>query len=114
MAEGTSEQVGAEAPEIQIAHLQAQHTIDVAAIADLEAVQPVDQNMIEHLEADGVLDRGKIADREAALVSYRRIGAALGVIMATQKITEEQAFQVFRGASQSRSREMRDITDDVL
>ena len=83
-------------------------------IARLEAQHNVDQHVIAHLEADGIIDRNTIANLETALGSARRIGAALGIIMATQNITEEQAFQVLRGASQSRNRKLRDVAEDVL
>ncbi len=125
----TMDQTGARAGVgSQIADLETQHTADRATIgaleaagaadrdtiADLESIGALDRAVIAHLEHDGIIDRDKITHLEVALASCRRIGAALGVIMATRKVTEEQAFQVLRGASQDRNRKLRDLADDVL
>ncbi len=98
----------------RIAHLEAQHTVDQGTIADLEAVGIVDRALIATLEADGVIDRNKIANLDLALASCRRIGAALGIVMATQKLTEEQAFEVLRAVSQSTNRKLHSVAEDVL
>lgn len=50
----------------------------------------------------------------AALDSNRRIGVALGIIMATYKTTEAQAFDLLRMASQHSHRKLRDIAEDVV
>lgn len=74
----------------------------------------IDRQMIAQLEADGVLDQAKIANMEAALATCRRIGIALGIIMAGQKITEQQAFDLLRVASQHTHRKLREVADDVV
>ena len=111
-----------------VAHFAAQHTLDQDVIAtllaggrvdrgtivDLEAVGATDQAVIAQMELDGIIDREKIANLEIALVSARRIGAAIGIIMAIQKVAEEQAFSVLRDVSQNTNRKLRDVADDVL
>jgi hypothetical protein len=111
-----ADRVPAANPDVdaRIAHLEAQHTVDQSIIADLEAVGIVDRAVIATLEADGVIDRGKIANLDIALASCRRIGAALGIIMATRRLTEEQAFQALRAVSQSSNRKLRCVAEDVL
>jgi ANTAR domain/GAF domain len=49
-----------------------------------------------------------------ALDSNRKIGAAVGVLMAMHKITEEQAFDLLRTASQVLHRKLRDIAGEVV
>jgi hypothetical protein len=49
-----------------------------------------------------------------ALHSNRRIGAAIGVLMARRGLTYDQAFDVLRGVSQRTHRKLRDLADDVL
>jgi hypothetical protein len=49
-----------------------------------------------------------------ALDTSRRIGAAVGVLMAVQKATYEQGFDLLRIASQSRHRKLVEIADEVL
>jgi hypothetical protein len=51
---------------------------------------------------------------EAALNSSRRIGTAMGVLMAHHKVTEDVAFGMLRSASQRLHRKLRDIAVDVV
>ena len=51
---------------------------------------------------------------ETALESNRKIGAAVGVLMARQLVDYDTAFTLLRRASQHTNRKLRDIADDVL
>lgn len=103
-----------EADRATIQGLQDQAKLDRQTISDLEDQAEVDQGLIAHLQAEGVIDRDKIANLEAALVTARRIGAAMGVLMASHKVTEPQAFDLLRTASQNRHRKLREVAEDVL
>jgi hypothetical protein len=48
-----------------------------------------------------------------ALVSNRRIGMAVGVLMTHRRLTEEQAFAVLTTASQALNRKTADLADEV-
>jgi len=80
----------------------------------LEAQVIVDRELIAHLVAEGVVQREKIKGLEIALVSARRIGAAVGILMALHKISADAAFEVLKTASQTTNRKLRDIADVVL
>lgn len=54
------------------------------------------------------------AHLRAALDSNRRIGVAVGIIMATYKTTDAQAFDLLRMASQHSHRKLRNIAEDVI
>lgn len=97
-----------------IRDLEDQGEVDRATIQGLEDQGEVDRALIAELEAQGVIDRDKIANLEAALVTARRIGAALGVLMASHKVTDAQAFNLLRKASQDNGRKLRDVADDVV
>ena len=97
-----------------IAHFEKQHTSDQGTIVELQARGIADRGVIDHLVSDGLVDRNKIANLEAALVSARRIGAAIGIVMASHKVTEDQAFTVLRRASDTTSRRLRVVAEDVL
>jgi ANTAR domain len=56
----------------------------------------------------------KVAQLHTALISNRRIGAATGVLMASLKLTEGDAFELMRAASQRSHRKLVDIADQVL
>jgi hypothetical protein len=55
----------------------------------------------------------RITNLEQALASNREIGVAMGILMATQLLTRQQAFDVLRMASQITHRKLRDIALDV-
>jgi GAF domain-containing protein len=51
---------------------------------------------------------------ERALDGNRRIGMALGIIMALHRVDEETAFNALRALSQRRNQKMREVADDVI
>lgn len=55
----------------------------------------------------------EVANLETALQSSRQIGTAMGILMARQLITSEQAFAQLSAASQLLNRKLRDIAADV-
>lgn len=56
----------------------------------------------------------KIDNLERALRTSRRIGMAVGIVMATNKLTEGQAFDLLRIASQNRHRKLFELADQVV
>jgi uncharacterized coiled-coil protein SlyX len=83
-------------------------------ITDLEQQHSVDAKVIAHLEAEGVIDRSTIANLEAALITCRRIGAAMGIVMSTAKVTEDGAFDLLRQTSQRQHRKLREVAEKIL
>ncbi len=59
-------------------------------------------------------DRFKAANLQTALDSSRQIGAAVGILMARENLTDDAAFQRLRRASQNGNRKLRDVADDVV
>lgn len=55
--------------------------------------------------------RDRADDLAVALVTGREIGTAIGVLMATHKVTRQQAFDLLRIASQRANRKLRDVAD---
>jgi hypothetical protein len=49
-----------------------------------------------------------------ALHHSRDIGAAVGVLMSRHRVTQEEAFQLLRRASQDQNRKLHEISLDVL
>jgi len=58
--------------------------------------------------------RERAANLEIALESNRHIGSAIGILMARELLTGEQAFDRLREASQRTHRKLRDIADEVI
>jgi GAF domain-containing protein len=54
------------------------------------------------------------ANLQAALVSNRRTGMAVGVLMSEHRITEQRAFELLRLASRNGHRKVRELADEVL
>jgi hypothetical protein len=58
--------------------------------------------------------QGQVDGLNRALQTNRRIGVAIGILMATFKVSQEQAFDLLRVASQSSHRRLADVADDVV
>ena len=69
-------------------------------ITDLEDLLAAANERVRHLQQ--------------ALESNRRIGAAIGVVMAVQHLTEREAFLVLREASQNLNCKLHALADEVL
>ena len=54
------------------------------------------------------------ANLRIALSSARRIGVALGILMATRKITDDQAFALLSRASQVSNLKVRDLAEHII
>ncbi len=58
--------------------------------------------------------RERVENLQRALTSNRRVGMAMGVLMSSHKLTEQDAFTLLRIASQNSNRKLADIADDVI
>jgi ANTAR domain len=56
----------------------------------------------------------RIGHLEVALRTNRRIGIAIGIVMARRQVTDEQAFDLLREQSQVRNQKLRDLAEDVI
>lgn len=88
--------------------------VDRGRIGDLEVRAEIDREMITQLQADGILSRSHAAQLEVALGSSRRIGAAIGIVMAHRKVNEVEAFQILCRASQNANTKLRHLADEVV
>jgi ANTAR domain len=73
-----------------------------------------ERTRIAQLQQAEIDARHQVEHLEIALAGARRIGAAMGVLMATHHITDDQAFALLRTASQHHHRKVRDIADEVV
>lgn len=82
----------------------------------LEAAQYLVSVAIELLLAERRLAAAlaQAANLEIALNSNRDIGTAIGILMSTHLVTQQQAFTMLRTASQHGHRKLRDIANDVI
>ena len=77
-------------------------------------VEPAAAAVIAQLRAQLQEARERAAHLERALLSGRRIGMAMGVLMASLRIREQEAFARLRAASQARNVKLRDIAEEVI
>ena len=56
----------------------------------------------------------EVVNLERALASRELIGMAVGVIIARQRCTPDEAFDVLRRASQRENRRVRDIAEEMV
>ncbi|WP_295696820.1 ANTAR domain-containing protein [Lapillicoccus sp.] len=70
----------------------------------------VDDDLLLTLER---LDE-QVRSLQAALLSNRRIGVAVGIVMNELRITESAAFEALRRFSMDSNRKLRDVAEDVI
>jgi AmiR/NasT family two-component response regulator len=58
--------------------------------------------------------RDQVTNLEVALRSARRIGIAIGILMALRKCTEDKSFELLQRTSQQTNRKLRDIAESVI
>jgi hypothetical protein len=58
--------------------------------------------------------QGQVVNLEIALASNRDIGTAIGILMNSQLVTQEEAFTMLRVASQHTHRKLREVANDVI
>lgn len=56
----------------------------------------------------------KIEHLRTALLTNRRIGIAVGILMVQRKVTDERAFALLVAASQTGNRKVRAVAEDVI
>jgi GAF domain-containing protein len=65
------------------------------------------------LALEGDRQRDRASNLELALESNRHIGTAIGILMAREMLTSEQAFTRLRDVSQRQHRKLRDVAEEV-
>ena len=58
--------------------------------------------------------RDKVDNLEIALEHSRDVGVAMGIVMATEKVTRDCAFEMLRMVSQHQNRKLFLVADDVI
>jgi hypothetical protein len=99
---------------VDIGELQKAGHVDRVDIDRLQVGAEVDRYLIAELQAEGLLRAEHAAQMETALKAARVIGAAIGIVMAASRCTQEQAFQVLVKVSQNSNRKLREVADDVV
>lgn len=74
----------------------------------------IDRRFIAVLRAEGVLEEEPEADVEIALNRFRRVGAALGILMVSCDASEAGAVAMLRTASQRTNRSLRELADEIV
>lgn len=81
----------------------------------LQLQADVDGAVIAHLESQGVTAQSEIAALSGALAesiaAARRIGTAIGYVMALENLTDAEAFQALKQASAKSNRRLLDLAE---
>lgn len=80
----------------------------------IEARADINREMIAELQAEGVLSQEHAVHMQEALVSSRTIGAAIGILMASRQVPQDQAFSMLKEASQRSNRKIRDLAGELV
>jgi hypothetical protein len=97
----------------RIDELVRQAELDAAEIDRLCAQGAADRIIIDELRADGVVDRAEIETLEAALMTARVIGAAVGIVMERYGIDSAPAFAYLTRLSRAENRKLREIAVEL-
>lgn len=65
------------------------------------------------LSVQSALNQEKVSQLQTALETSRQIGTAMGIVMARELVTSEEAFELLRKASQHLNRKLRDVAAEV-
>jgi hypothetical protein len=104
----------ADAAELRADVSEARSADDRRRIGDLEEHVDVDRALILELQRVGLVSEQHAEHLTAALHSSRRIGAAIGIIMANRNVTEATAFLILSRASQNANRKVHILADEVV
>jgi hypothetical protein len=74
----------------------------------------LDRQMIAELQSEGLVSTKHAADLEVAMRTARKIGAAIGIVMAGQQVDEESAFATLARASQNANVKLRVLAEEVV
>ncbi|MCW2541830.1 MAG: antitermination regulator [Frankiales bacterium] len=66
------------------------------------------------ISVDAATTMDKVANLQLAIQTNRKIGVAMGILMAEYRVTEARAFDLLRTASQHRHDKLRNVADDVV
>ena len=69
---------------------------------------------LDEARADLAAATDRAGHLERAVVSNRRIGMAMGILMERHRFTEEQAFDHLRDLSQERNVKLRDVAEQLI
>lgn len=72
------------------------------------------REMIAELQAEGLVSHEHAEQLEQALRSSRTIGAAIGIIMASRRVTQDRAFAILTRLSQDTNRKLRDVAAELV
>ncbi|MDC5697793.1 ANTAR domain-containing protein [Intrasporangium calvum] len=87
---------------------------DRRRIDDLETRADVDRLMLKELYEDGLLSAEHIAQLQDALTSSRKIGAAIGIVMVSRRVSETDAVDILKRASQAANLKLRVIAEEIV
>lgn len=83
-------------------------------LAAFEARLDVNEEVLAELQAAGLVKDDQVVHLQEALRSSRMIGAAIGIVMATRKVSQVEAFAILSRGSQNTNRKVLVLADEVV
>ena len=87
---------------------------DRRRIADVEGRLDVHEEIIAELQTEGLISSERAEHLEVALQTARTIGAAIGIVMTRYRVSEVEAFDLLKKASQDSNRKLRVVAEEVV
>lgn len=79
-----------------------------------DALRAIDDSMLTECQGKLEVVQAQNENLKTALQSARRIGAAIGILMNTRKITVDAAFDLLCKVSQNSHTKLREVADEVV
>jgi AmiR/NasT family two-component response regulator len=79
-----------------------------------QALPPTDGDDARRMRAEIETARSRVRNLERALDTNRGIGIAIGILMAREGLTQDDAWERLAAISQARQRKVRDVADEIV
>ena len=73
-----------------------------------------EQDLLVECQGELKVVEAEVENLRAALISARRIGAAIGIVMGSRRVTDDDAFALLTRVSQQQNRKLRLVAEDVI
>lgn len=104
----------ADAVEVRTDQDDERSSDDRRRLSDVEGRLDVHEEVIAELQTEGLISSERATHLEVALQTARTIGAAIGIVMTRYRVSEVEAFDLLKKASQDSNRKLRLVAQEVV
>jgi chromosome segregation ATPase len=110
----TAHQQRADLADARAEASEARSAGDQVRLTNLEARLTINDRILSELLMEGLINHEQADHLQDALRTSRRIGAAIGLVMAADKVSEQEAFAILSRRSQDTNVKVRVLADEIV